>query len=67
MHLGVYEYLVKSYQAKDDLKTAVIMMNRAIRYESPWDARHVDGLRVQLGQLEQELATKSKTTNEGGK
>ena len=65
--VGVYEYLVKSYQAKGDLRTAVIMMKRAIRYETPWDTRYIDQLRGQLGILEQELAAKNKKTSDGGK
>lgn len=52
----MYEYLVKSYQGKSDLKTAVIMMKRAIRYETPWDQRHIEELRGQLHVLEEELA-----------
>ena len=56
IYVGVYEYLVKSYQGKGDLKTAVIMMKRAIRYETPWDPAHIEELRTQLHVLEEELA-----------
>ena len=61
----MYKYLVKSYQGKGDLKTAVIMLKRAIRYETPWDPRNIEKLRRQLGVLEQELAAKNGSSKKG--
>ena len=51
---GVYEYLVKSYLAKGDLPTAIIMMKRAVRYDSPWDKERQVMLRGKLREMELE-------------
>ncbi len=50
---GVYEWLVKSYEAKGDLRGAAVMMRRAVRYDSPWDKRRQGVLREKLGELEE--------------
>ena len=49
---NVYEYLVKSYQAKGDLPTAIVMMKRAVRYDSPWDKGRQEVLRAKLREME---------------
>ena len=52
---NVYEYLVKSYQAMNDLPTAIVMMKRATRYDSPWDKERQQMLRGRLREMEMEL------------
>ena len=57
---NVYEYLVKSYQAKGDLSAAIVMMKRAVRYDSPWDKDRQEVLRGKLREMEMERLQREK-------
>ena len=50
-----YKYLIESYKALGQWETALIMMHRAIRYESPWDKAHTERLKRQLNCLLEDM------------
>lgn len=54
---GVYEYIALSYKSKKKLKEAILIMEDALRYETPWDARNRSRLRTVYADLRKEYTS----------